>query len=151
MKKVKKETIMEVFAILNTAKYGRMSDDDKVRLWKITRTLKPVALNVQEDYNDARQRMKPTDDFDKRLKDAQQYERDTANGKPTAITKQEYDAFIVELLQYQEMVHKTAGEVGNEEVEIEFEPISEEAFEKLMASNDWTAGQTVTLGDFIMQ
>jgi len=151
MKKVKKETIMEVFAILNTAKYGRMSDEDKVRLWKITRTLKPVALQVQEDYNDARQRMKPTDDFDKRMKDAQQYERDTTNGKPTAITRQEYDAFIVELRQYQEMVHKTAGEVGNEEVDIEFDPISEEAFEKLMASNDWTAGQTVTLGDFIMQ
>lgn len=150
MRKEKKETVMAVYSILNTAKYGRLEDADKVRLWKLTRTLKPIALQVQEDYNDARQRMKPSDDFDQRFKEAQQYEQDMAKGNPTAITKEKYDAFVLELQKYQEMVHKTAGQVGSEEVDIDIEPISEEAFEKLLMSNDWTAGQTVTLGDFLL-
>ena len=42
-------------------------------------------------------------------------------------------------------------EYADNEVEIEFEPVSEEVFGKLMASNDWTVDQATTLGDFVCE
>ena len=43
------------------------------------------------------------------------------------------------------------GFVADKVVDLEFEPLSEEAFGKLMASNDWTIEKAMTIGALIVE
>jgi hypothetical protein len=53
--------------VLQNAKYQKLSDDGKVKVWKITRLLKPVATQFKEDVQDAQQKLMPDGDFLQRL------------------------------------------------------------------------------------
>ena len=66
-KSIKTSEILGVYNIISNAKYGKMSDDDKVKVWKIARKLKPVAVKFEDDSKDAAEKMKPAKDFDERL------------------------------------------------------------------------------------
>lgn len=153
-KKVKTEKVLEVWRIISTAKYGKLEDADKVKTWKISRALKPVATKYEEDSKDAAEKMKPSEDFDQRLVNAQEYERvsrdknaDASNLKMGAA---EYGEFIKELQNYNKLVMEACKEFAEKEVDVDFEPLSEQAFEKLMSSNDWTLEQVTVVGDFIV-
>ena len=82
-KTVKTSEILSTFNVLSNAKYGKMEDSDKIKVWKICRKLKPIATKFDEDTKDAAEKMKPTEDFDERLSKAQQYERTQQQQKPT--------------------------------------------------------------------
>lgn len=153
-RKVRTELLLVVFNVLNTAKYGKLDDQDKIKVWKIARMMKPIATKFDEETKDAAEKMKPGDDFDDRLQKAQEFERlRNTNGdmSKSPMGAAEYQEFIVEFKNYQKLVSDAVKEYADKEVEIEFEPVSEEVFGKLMASNDWTVDQTTTLGDFICE
>ena len=153
-RKVRTELLLVVFNVLNTAKYGKLDDQDKIKVWKIARMMKPIATKFDEETKDAAEKMKPGDDFDGRLQKAQEFERlRNTNGdmSKSPMGAAEYQEFIVEFKNYQKLVSDAVKEYADKEVEIEFEPVSEEVFGKLMASNDWTVDQTTTLGDFICE
>lgn len=152
-KTVKTSEILSVYQIIGNAKYGKMSDDDKVKVWKITRKLKPVATKFDDDTKDAADKMKPYEDFDQKLQKAQEYERLKSDKKPTidVMSTADYDKFIADFKQYKNIVDKAIKEFADKEVEIEFDAISEEAFSKLITSNEWTFGQVTLLGDFICE
>lgn len=67
------------------------------------------------------------------------------------MTETQYKAFIEEYKNYNKVVEKAIKEFAYKEVEIEFTPLSEESFGKLMASNDWNMEQVITLGDFVCE
>lgn len=152
-KNVKTSEILSVYQIIGSAKYGKMSNEDKIKAWKIARKLKPIATKFDEDTKDAAEKMKPYEDFDQKLEKAQEYERLTQKKEPTidVMTKAEYDTFIKEFEAYKKMIDKAVKEFAEKAVKIEFEPLSEEAFTKLIESNDWTIGQVTVLGDFICE
>ncbi len=152
-KKTKAENVAQVYNILNTAKYSKLNDDERIALWKITRALKPVALKLKDDIQDAAQHMKPSDDFDQRLSLARQYEQAQRDGKEfDKLSKEDYDAFIHEWRDYSKLVDTAVKEFADEEVEIDIEPITEETLSRLMASNDsWTMEKAVIVSDMIMQ
>lgn len=152
-KTVKTSEILSVYQIIGNAKYGKMSDDDKVKVWKIARKLKPVANKFEDDTKDAADKMKPYEDFDQKLQKAQEYERLKNDKKPTidVMSTADYDKFIADFKQYKNTVDKAVKEFADKEVEIEFDAISEEAFGKLITSNEWTFGQVTLLGDFICE
>lgn len=152
-KKVKTSEILKVYNVIGSAKYGKMSDEDKVKVWKIARKLKPFATKFDEDTKDAAEKMKPAEDFDEKLQKAQEYERLRQKGEPTIdiMTTPEYEKFLSTFKDYQKLVDKAVQEFADKEVKVDFEPINEEAFGKLMASNDWTMEQVATLGDFICE
>ena len=152
-KKVKTSEILKVYNVIGSAKYGKMSDEDKVKVWKIARKLKPVATKFDEDAKDAAEKMKPAEDFDEKLQKAQEYERLRQKGEPTIdiMTTPEYEKFLSTFKDYQKLVDKAVQEFADKEVKVDFDPINEEAFGKLMASNDWTMEQVATLGDFICE
>ena len=152
-KSVKTSEILGVYNILNAAKYGKMDDADKIKVWKICRKLKPIAVKFEDDNKDAAEKFKADiKDFDKNLQKAQEYERLTQEHKPTidVMTKPEYDAFIKEFKNYQDLMNKAIKEFAEKEVEVDFDAISEDAFGKLLASNDWNVAQTTIVGDFIV-
>lgn len=153
-RKVRTELLLVVFNVLNTAKYSKLDDQDKIKVWKIARMMKPIATKFDEETKDAAEKMKPGDDFDDRLQKAQEFERlRNTNGdmSKSPMGAAEYQEFIVEFKNYQKLVSDAVKEYADKEVEIEFEPVSEEVFGKLMSSNDWTVDQTTTLGDFICE
>ena len=153
-KKIKTSEILAAYNVLNTAKYGSMEDADKIKVWKITRALKPIATKFDEDSKDAAEKMKPKDkDFDETLQKAQEYERiirDTkADTKKLPMGAAEYDAFIEKFKEYNKLVGKAVEDFANKEVKVSFEPLSDDAFGKLMSSNEWTMGQAVALSEII--
>lgn len=154
-RKVKTEMLLAVFNVLNTAKYAKLDDADKIKVWKIARQMKPISTKFEEETKDAAEKMKPGEDFDGQLQKAQQYEveirKPDCDAEKLPMGAAEYQAFITEFKKYQKLVNDAVKEYADKEVEIEFEPVSEDVFGKLMASNDWTVDQATTLGDFICQ
>lgn len=154
-KTIKTSEILNVYNIINSAKYGKMDDADKVKVWKICRKMKPVATKFEEDSKDAAEKMKPQIEggFDEVLSKAQEYERLTAQHQPTidVMTKADYDKFVEEFKNYQKLVNDAIKEFADKEVEVEFDVLTEESFGKLLASNEWNMAQTMVLGDLIVE
>jgi hypothetical protein len=154
-KTIKTSEVLTAYNILNTAKYGSMEDADKIKVWKITRALRPIATKFDEDSKDAAEKMKPKYEggFDETLQKAQEYERtihDTkVDAKKLPMGAAEYDAFIKVFKEYNKLVGKAIEDFAKKEVKIEFEPLTDEAFAKLMTSNEWTMGQVVALSEII--
>lgn len=146
---IKTEKVLKVYQILNTTKYGKLDDADKVKVWKIARKLKPVATKFDEDSKDAAEKLKPYEGFEDDLQKAQEYER--LKGVNAKMDIEEYQKFIAAFKAYQELVGKAVKEYADVEVEVEFDTISEDAFSKLMASNEWTLDQAVEIGEFITE
>lgn len=150
-KNIKTEEILKVYNIIAQAKYNKLDDDDKIKIWKISRTLKPIQTQYEDDTKDVSEKMKPTDDFQNKLQKARDYEDSVKEGKTAEMTKEEYDNFLKEFVSYNNTVQKAIRELLDKEVEIEFSPLSEDAFGKLLSSNDWNLEQTNILGEFIVE
>lgn len=152
---IKTEKVLNAYRVLSTAKYGKMDDGDKIKVWKIARTLKPVADKFEDDSKDAAEKFKPGEDFSERLQKAQDYERMVKDGNAD-MTKlpmgaAEYGEFIKEFQKYNKLVGDAIKEFADKEVELEFEKLSEDAFGKLMASNEWNMNQVIELGTLIVE
>ena len=154
-KSIKTSEILAAYNVLNSAKYGSMEDADKIKVWKITRALKPIATKFDEDRKDAAEKFKPKDkDFDEKYQKAQEYERiirdPKADTKKLPMGAAEYDEFIKKVWQpYNKLVNDTIKEFAEKEVKVSFEPLNDDAFGKLMSSNEWTMGQAVALSEII--
>ena len=152
-KKMKTEDVLKAYQVISTAKYSKLDDADKIKVWKIARSLKPVAEKFREDSEDAQQKMKPNDDFDEQLMKAQEYEREIrkpdCDASKLPMGAAQYQEFVDEFKAYQKLVNNAIKDFAEKEVEVSFDPISEDAFGKLMASNDWTLEQVATLGEII--
>lgn len=152
--KITTEKVLNTYRIISGAKYTKMDDADKIKVWKIARALKPVADKFEDDSKDAADKMKPSEDFADNLQKAQEFERITkeknfdASKLPMGVA--EYNEFIKKFQDYNRLVGEAVKEFADKEVEIEFEPLSEESFGKLMASNEWTMEQTVEIGMLIV-
>ena len=153
MKKVtiKTEKVLQVFQILKDAKYSKMSDDDKIKLWKIARAMKPVATKFEEDSKDAAEKLKP-EGLDVTLEKAKDYEQKKQKGDADLpMTEAEYLEFINgDWQKFNKLVAKAVKEFADAEVELEIDPLSEEALQKLMSSNDWKMEQVMTVGEFLL-
>lgn len=153
-KTIKTEKALVAFRVLNTAKYTKMEDDDKIKVWKIARALKPIADKFEDDSKDAAEKFKPKDnDFDQKLADAQEFERLRNTGGDMTKAKigaSQYDEFIDEFKKYNGLVSKAVEEFAAKEIEVEFDGLSEEAFGKLMASNEWNMSQVIEIGQIIL-
>ena len=150
---IKTKDLLEAYNVINTAKYTKLDDADKIKVWKIARAMKPIATKFEEDSKDAAEKLKP-EGFDEKLQNAQEYERvtkdasaDTSNLKMGAA---EYGSFLKELQDYNKLVGKAVEEFADKEVKIVFEPLTEDAFGKLMASNEWDMNKAMVLGDIIV-
>lgn len=157
MKKLtfKTENVLAAYRVLGGAKYAKLSDEDKIKVFKICIALKPIATKYDEDSKDAAENLKPFDDYDEKLAEAQEYDRvsrdknaDTSQLKMGAA---EFNEFIKTMNHYQDLIDKALKDEMEKEVEVEFEPISEDALLKLMNSNDWTVAQAMVVGEVAME
>lgn len=148
---VKTKQALEAYNILNGAKYSKLEDADKIKLWKIVRALKPIATKFQDDVKDASENFKSEfENYNENLTKAQDYERGKAEGKEDLpMTEEEYKAFIEVFKKYNKLVSDAVNEFAEADVNLEVEPMSEDAFGKLLASNDWSIDKTTSI-DFMI-
>lgn len=65
------------------------------------------------------------------------------------MTEEEYKAFIEVFKKYNKLVSDAVNEFAEADVNLEVEPMSEDAFGKLLASNDWSIDKTTSI-DFMI-
>ena len=144
-KQIKTEALLKVFNVLNGAKYGKMDDADKIRVFKIVRKLKPIAEAFEDESKDAAEKLK-FEGFDTQLEKAKEYEAKVKkDGEELPMTAEEYNKFISDFKDYNKLVGEAIKEFAERENEFDFDGITEDAFNKLMNSNDWTFGQAAAL------
>lgn len=151
IKTLKAEAVMQAYNILNTATYKKLDDADKIKLWKLVRKMKPIATQMEDDSRGAAEKLKP-EGLDEQLEKAKSYEAKRKDGeKDLPMTDDEYNTFIRDVwTPYSQLIANAVKEYAEKDVELDFEPLTEEAFGKLMASNDWNFSQAVIIGDLII-
>lgn len=148
---MKTKNLVSAYSVLSNAKYQKLSDEDKVKVWKIYRSLKPIADKYTEDTQDAQKRLMPDEDFLKRLSLAQQYEAAKKEGiKETEMKDSEYLDFLGELNRYNTMVKEAVDAFNSEEQEVAFDKLDDECFGRLISSNDWTLKEVEILEGVIV-
>lgn len=154
---IKTDEILKAFKVLSTAKYDKLSDDDKIKLWKITCVMMPFATKYEELEKDAAMKFKPTTEgFEERYEKAQGVERmlrfPNVDASTLPMGPAEYNQFIAdEMTPYNKVVAEALKEFADKKVELTFDGLSSEAFAKLMASNDWVMGNAAKLGMLIIE
>ncbi len=106
--------VLNAYRIISGAKYTKMDDADKIKVWKIARALKPVATKLDEDSKDAAEKMKPSEDFADNLQKAQEFERITKeknfDASKLPMGTAEYNEFIKKLQDYNRLVGEAVKE-----------------------------------------
>ena len=153
--KIKTEKVLEAFNILKAATYQKLDDADKIKLWKIARVMKPIATKFEEDSKDAAEKLKPKG-FDEMLAKAQEYERvmkdPNADASQLKMSAAEYDNFLKgDWQEFNKLISKALKEFADAKVDLDFEPLSEDAFTKLLSSNSWDVSKAMILGDLIVE
>jgi hypothetical protein len=152
---LKTENVLAAYRVLGGAKYAKLSDEDIIKVFKICIALKPIATKYDEDSKDAAEKLKPFDDYDEKLAEAQEYDRvsrdKNADASQLKMGAAEFNEFIKTMNHYQDLIDKALKDEMEKEVEVEFEPISEDALLKLMNSNDWTVAQAMVVGEVAME
>ena len=145
------ERVLKAYNVLNTAKYTKLDDADKVRLWKIARALKPVATKYDEDSQDAAEKLKPEGFDEKVMMWNETRDKSSAGIKDDLpMSQAEFIDFLYHVINpYNENVNSALEELKGKEVELEFNALTEDAFAKLMSSNEWNMEQATMLGDII--
>lgn len=153
--KMKTENAYAAYVVLSVAKYEKLSDDEKIKVWKIARALKPVAAKFEEDSKDAAEKLVPYKEYQEDFQRAEDYrikiKKPDLDPATLPMGAAEYSEFKLKQAKYQKTVNDALKEFAQKEVEIIFDPITEETFQKLMNSNDWNFGQVTNVGDVIVK
>lgn len=153
-KKVKTKEVLVAWQVLGQAKYDKLDSDQKVHVFHIGQQLKPIATAFSDYSADAAEKMQPSADFQERWDKAKVYETMTAN--PKADMEQlpmgpaEYKEFMVkEYFPFDRLWKKAIKDEGDKEVELKFDPISEEVLFALADANKWNVDQTTAVASVV--
>lgn len=151
MKTINTEKALQAYRMLNTAKYSALTNEDKIKIFRITRALKPIAEAYEDACKDAVDRMK-FDNFNEELSKAREYEQEQKAGTETkSLTDEEYRAIIEKLINYNNLVTGAKKELGSKEETIDVPLMSEDSFATLMSANDWTIEQAILVSDVVCE
>lgn len=143
---MKTRQVVEVYNTLNGAKLSKMDDKDKFLVIKAMRQLKPVSAAYEEFVKDAQEKLKG-EDFGEIQKKAQQWQEE---GENTTLSLEERRHINIYLNDYTKKVNECVSEEGEKENDLTYERLSEEAFAKLVASNDFDVKTIMSLQEALM-
>lgn len=145
MKKISTEKILSVYNLINDAKLTKMDDEDKFRMIKIIRVLKPVATNFEDFKKDASEKLKG-ENHEEMLEKAQKWQTE---GEKTTLTEAERIEINKYFTDYNNKIVECLKDEAKKENELDYEPLGAGAFGKFVASNDWTLGQITAIEEVI--
>ena len=139
--------IVGLYKVLSDAKLAKVEEADKYSVIKILRKLRPTAESFEAYQKDAQERLKP-ENWDDIVSKVQQWQNE---GENTTLTEDERKDINMAIMTYERSVSSCIYEELNMEVEIEFKKLTESAYKKLLASNDWDAKTALLVADAIVE
>lgn len=144
--------IVSAYNLINPAKLSKMDDADKFKTIKAIRVMKPIAETFEGLVKDAREKLK-----DENHEDMQ--ERANKWNEKHGQTRQRLDIPAEDLKElevinayfheYSVKVDKCIEEEADQEHELSFDKLTEEAFGKFIASNDFDVKSIIELQDVL--
>lgn len=138
--------IVKAYRTINDAKLTKMEDADKFRVIKAIRQMKPVVTSFEDFVKEAQERLKP-EDFDTMQKKAQQWQEEGDKSPFTVEERREINRYFTD---YNAKVEECVKEEAEKEHELTYERLSEEAFGKFIASNDYDVKTIMELEEVII-
>lgn len=135
--------IVKAYRIINEAKLTKMEDADKYKVIKAIRAMKPIATSFEDFTKDAQERLKG-EEFANMQKKAEQWQKE---GEKTTLTMDERIAINRFFTDYNKRVEECVKDEAEKEVSPEYGRLSEEAFSKLIGSNDWSVKEILAVMD----
>lgn len=136
--KMKVKEISGLFNILSKANLSKMDDADKYIVIKMLRKLRPVAEKYETDKKDAYERLRP-DNWEEVSEASNKWREE--NGS-RALTEGEVSYIL--------RVNECLADEKEREENIDLPKLSEEAFQKLMAGNEWNNLLVMELSEMIV-
>lgn len=144
---MKTSTIIEVYQLLNTAKLTKMESKEKFQVIRIMRAVKPVAEEWDSFVKTMDEKLKG-EHHEEMLAKAQQWQKE---GEKTTLSLDERMAVNEYFAKFNKDRTEVITSEQSKEVNIIFDKLTEEAFERLVDSNDFNVGQIVALQEAICQ
>lgn len=134
---MKVKNIVEAYKLLGNAKVSNLEDEDKSKILKARKSMRPIADEFEAFLKDAQEMFKP-EGWEETQKKLAQWQQE---GEKTTLSEEERIAINKALIGYQSAIDKAVKTELDKEVEIEIEKLSEGSDIKLMSANDWTPNQ----------
>lgn len=140
-KTLKTIEVADAYQLIEGANYQSLSDADKVKLWKISRVLKPTAVQFLSDKQDAIKSF-ITPEFAENFRKCKEFETAKDAGKELPFPEEEYHKYGKDVVSTNQLMEAALGELADKEVTLEFEPLEEDALGKLITRNGWPFSDT---------
>lgn len=140
-------TIIEVYQLLNTAKLTKMESKEKFQVIRIMRAMKPVAEEWDSFVKTMDEKLRD-DNHEEMLAKAQQWQKE---GEKTTLSLDERMAVNEYFGKLDKERRELIASEQSNEANVLFDKLTEEAFERLMDSNDFNVGQILALQEAICQ
>lgn len=147
---MKVSKISKAYGVLASAKINKCLDVEKVAAWKVCHAIKKVAEDYQGACKDATEKLNDIENYEGKMRMALEYEAKKGDG--CEMKADEYKAFVAEYDRVRGLVDSAVKELGDADVTLDVEGVSEDAFVRLLASNpDWDMRQIEVVSDVIIK
>ena len=149
---MKTSEIYNSYELINKSKLTKMEDNDKFLIIKASKAFRPIYNEYQEFIKDAQEKLKG-DSYEEYVNKYQSMQREHPGLKVADLTPDELSE-LEKITKYLNDFNKRLADCLNEEAEKEhevtFDKLSEAAFTKYVASNDFTVEEIVKLQDILV-
>jgi len=154
-KKLKVQEIYEAYSVLRQAKTTKLDDGDKLKVFRISNAMRPVAQDYDDTLQSAQETMKKNiEGFDEKQKKVYLFEvvvrQKSYDASQLPCGVEEYRVIADEIRHYNTLVEAACKESYLKEVSLEIVPLEEQVFEKLMSTNDWTMEQACLVANVVL-
>lgn len=147
--KEKKFKILDSYSLLDKAKYSKMESLDRKTIVMAMYPIKKVVDDFNAYKDDVVKRLTP-ENYRDIVEILNEVNAMSEKSRMSVLLKPRYASAIKANMEFNNSINQCLIEELNKEVEIEFEPLSEESFDRLCESNqDWTLGQSMNLHDIL--
>lgn len=137
--------IVAAYSKIKDAKLGKLEDEQKFAVIRIGKKLKQIAVDFEEFVQDAREKLKD-EKFDEMQEKVQKWQGKTAQ---TDDEKIEVTAINAYYNIYNKKVEECVKPEAEKEVEIDIEPLTEDAFMGFVSANDFSISEILDLENVI--
>lgn len=141
--------ITNIHKLLNSAKLTKMEDSDKIKVIKIVRSIRPIATDYEEFVKQVYNQFK-AEDHEAMTERAENWNKSHQGMKVSDLSQQELEELKTinsYFGEYDKRVENSLKKEAENEVTLTIEMLSEDAFCKLVSSNDWTCEQIMLISD----
>lgn len=133
---------VDVYSILNKANFSKMNTSERKEITKARQPMLKYVEEYEKMHKDAVKNLQP-DNFDEIARLVNEYNKMTIREKEIALKDPEYFDALNENARFNQSVNDCLNDYLNKEAELDFTPVKEDTFDKLIDSNKdngWTFG-----------